>query len=58
LNRGPHTTIDPRTYLRHVIERIAGHPINRIAKLLPCVVAYKLKPHWKEAPTPLAKWRP
>jgi transposase len=27
--------IDPESYLRHVFERIAGHPINRIEELLP-----------------------
>ena len=27
--------IDPEAYLRHVLERIADHPINRIADLLP-----------------------
>ena len=27
--------IDPYLYLRHVLERIAEHPINRIDELLP-----------------------
>jgi transposase len=34
--------IDPQSYLQHVLERIADHPINRIEELLPWNVADKL----------------
>ena len=36
--------INPPHYLRHVLERIADHPINRIDELLPWAVADKIAP--------------
>jgi transposase len=35
--------IEPQAYLRHVLERIADHPINRINELLPWAVAGSLR---------------
>jgi hypothetical protein len=34
--------MDPYLYLRHVLERIAEHPINRIDQLLPWNVGAKV----------------
>ncbi|RZL93732.1 MAG: IS66 family transposase [Variovorax sp.] len=46
--------INPQLYLRHVLERIAGHASNRIDELLPWAVAPQLRPAWHEELTKAA----
>jgi transposase len=46
--------INPQRYLRHVFERIADHPSNRIDELLPWVVAAKWEDDASAKDMPLA----
>jgi transposase len=40
--------LNTRAYLRHVLDRIADHPINRIDQLLPWAVAGRINAAFTE----------
>ena len=46
--------VNPQPYLRHVLERIADHPSNRIDELLPWAVAAKWADETKAQELPMA----
>jgi transposase len=43
--------INPQHYLRHLLERINDHKVNRIDELLPWAVAERITPGAQQAPT-------
>jgi hypothetical protein len=46
--------LDPEAYLRHILERIADHPINRIQELLPWNVKLSINQTHDNTPQPVA----
>ena len=46
--------LDPEAYLRHVLERIADHPINRIEELLPWNVTLSIDQSRQSNPATIA----
>ena len=54
LGTGELNKINPQRYLRHILERIADHPSNRIDELLPWVVAAQWHDETSARDMPLA----
>jgi len=41
--------VEPYSWLKEVLERLPGHPVNRLEELLPCNIRYTNHQHEKQA---------